>query len=529
MMRRPAAKRSKPRSAQHKAFPAPTKGWIANENLAVSTPLGASVMDNWFPMATTVRIRRGSAKWAVIDGLPDVRSLFTYREGTIEQVFAATDTDIYDATSPAPGDPPSVGLAQRVMSGMTNGNWIAVQFQTSGGTFLRLVNGADVPLVYDGSSFLTTPAITGAMPESLNFVWQHKNRLWFIEKNSLNAWYLPVDSIGGAAVKFPLGGVFVLGGRLIAGATWSLDDGGGLSASCAFFTSEGEVAIYSGSNPADAADWQLKGVYRMGKPLGPEAMMRAGGDLVIATDIGFIPLSQCLSRDVAALAPIAVSYPIEKAWNDAVARRASGGNWVVEVWPTEQMALVCPPVVAGVDNEVFAVNLRTGAWARFTGFDVLCMVQFANVVMYGGSDGRIVQIETTGQDEGEPYTGTLVPLFDGMKTPASPKVPVQARATLLSYWTPGENVSVAFDYVMSIPPVPNPTVTPANSVWGTSIWGSGIWDVSLTKQTFAQWRSVGGQGYALAPVVQVSSGNAQPLDAELVQIDVVLEVGDIVS
>lgn len=49
-------------------------------------------------------------------------------------------------------------------------------------------------------------------PEDLNYVWVYKNRLFFVEKDSLNAWYLPVDSIGGAAEKFPLGGVFTRGG-----------------------------------------------------------------------------------------------------------------------------------------------------------------------------------------------------------------------------------------------------------------------------------------------------------------------------
>ncbi len=529
-MRRAVSKRSKPRTARDKSFPAPTKGWIANENLAVSTPLGASVLDNWFPTATTVRFRRGSETWGEIaSGTVTPRALFTYRTGTVEKLFVATDDEIYEATSPVPGTPPGIGVDQRVMAGLTNGQWIVVQFQTAGGTFLRMVNGADTPLIYDGSAFGTAPAITSAVPEDLAFVWQHKNRLWFVEKDTLNAWYLPVDSIGGAAVKFPLGAVFALGGRLIAGATWSLDEGSGLSASCAFFTSEGEVAIYSGSNPADAADWQLKGVYRMGKPLGPEAMMRAGGDVVIATDIGFIPLSQCISRDVAALAPVAVSYPIEKAWNEAVARRSTGGNWVVEVWPTEQMALICPPVVAGIQNEVFAVNLRTGAWARFTGFDVLCMTQFRNLVMYGGANGRIVQIETTGMDEGEPYTGTIAPLYDDLKDPASPKVAMQARATMLAYWQPGEKVSVSFDYVPSLPPSPVPVVAPESSTWGTFTWGVDVWGVSLTKQAYSRWQSVGGQGYALAPVVQVTSGNTLPLDVELVKIDVVTEAGDIVS
>src|SRR6185369_252563 len=271
--------------------------------------------------------------------------------------------------------------------------------------------GIDTPLVYDGSTWSTSPAITGVTPQTLSNVWSYKNRLFFVEKDTQNAWYLSVDTIGGAASKFPLGGVFTRGGALLFGASWSIDSGGGLSEQCVFVSTEGEVAVYQGSNPGDAANWSKVGVYRIGKPRGPKAFIRAGGDLVIATDIGFVPLSVAVQRDIAALSPSAISYSIEEAWNDAVRDRSSS-NWHCEVWPTKQMVLVVLPTPASTQAQMFVANARTGAWALFTGWQGTCVALFGDRLFFGSTGGRIVECEVTGTDQGAPYTATVVPLFD---------------------------------------------------------------------------------------------------------------------
>src|SRR5690606_4814396 len=95
--------------------------------------------------------------------------------------------------------------------------------------------------------------------------------IWFVQKDSLDVWYLPVDSISGELTLLPLGGVFGKGGNLVFGATWSQDVGDGLNALNAFVSSEGEAAVYQGSNPGDAADWGIVGVYQTGKPMGAKA------------------------------------------------------------------------------------------------------------------------------------------------------------------------------------------------------------------------------------------------------------------
>lgn len=632
-MRTPAAK-VKPRIAKTASFPAPVGGWIKNENLAAPDARrpdgtkvnGAAMLENWFPTATGIRMRGGSAMHSVVgDGLLPVTALFTYVNGNNKSLFAATETDIYDVTASSEtlfltdddgafitdddDNTITLGSVASVDVGpFTGGDWSAVQFATDGGVFLDLVNGLDDKLVYDGTTFypingealnalaydaqtanftvgdtltggtsgatativkvvdagatgtiwirtvtggpfqdneaitdggggaatvngtitVLQGALTGVETSALSQNWVYKQRIFYIQKDSLTAWYLAADSISGTAVELPLGSVFTLGGSLLFGSSWSLETGAsGLSVQCVFVTTEGEAAVYQGDDPSTAATWSLVGVYRLGKPLGPNSFIRAGGDIVVATDIGMVPLSVAVQRDYAALSPSAISYPIETAWNDAVAQRT--GNWKCEVWPTKQMMLIGIPSVAGLPSEVFVANTRTGAWAPFTGWDVNCLAAFDSRLFFGSTDGRIMEAEKTGSDDGTPYTSTCIPLFETLKTPASLKVGMMARAMIRAPQQVDVRLSFQRDYAINLPPVPDDITTTGSDLWGTAVWGSSKWGTAQTQQTFQQWKSMPGSGYAVAPAVQITSGNLTAPNVELVQTDMTYDLADIVS
>ena len=57
---------------------------------------------------------------------------------------------------------------------------------------------------------------------SLTYVCKYQNRLFFIEKNSMNAWYLPLNAVGGLLSLIPLSGATSRGGHLVFCAVWSL-------------------------------------------------------------------------------------------------------------------------------------------------------------------------------------------------------------------------------------------------------------------------------------------------------------------
>jgi hypothetical protein len=402
----------------------------------------------------------------------------------------------------------------------------------SAGTFVdnETITSSTGSATVNGVATAYYTGITGVDTTNLDYVWIYKGRVFFVQKDSMNAWYLGIDSIGGVADFFPLGGEFQLGGKLLFGASWSLDSSGsgGLSEQCVFISDQGEVVVYQGLSPDEASTWSKVGTYRIGKPLGRNAWFRAGGDIIIATDLGDIPLSQAIRRDIAALAPAAVSFPIETEWNEAVELRRSA-EWHQIIWPEGQMVLVALPTVNQQPAEMFVANARTGAWAKFTNWSGTCFEVFNGRLFFGSQDGKVIEANVTGLDQGETYTGVYVPLFDDFGSPASRKIPHIARAVTRGPRDINPKLSVMEDYVIDMPTPPAASAVQSGSEWGVGIWGQAVWGQSQSLKVQQNWTSVGGYFYAGAPSFQVTSGALITLDCEIIRLELTYESADIVS
>lgn len=638
-MRFPTQKQ-KPRRAKVTSFAAPTGGLVSNRNLAMSRgpdmPPGAAVLENMFPTATGVVVRRGSVRWATLDEQVPVKSLFTYISGAQRELFCANSNGIWNITSvPSPyswalgtgvdeeaiSPDPASELAfgsisvngLDVLTGVTDGDWSVVQFATAGGEFLVGVNGVDDGFLYDGADFyplvaggiegldfdaetaaftvgetltggtsgataeivkvisdgsagtlwlktvaggpfqndetitdgatgsatadgantvlssgITFPSGSSLTTADLSYVWVYKQRVWFIEKDSLNAWYLPVDQVGGELTLWPMGGVFVRGGNLLWGHSWSLDSGGsgGLSEQCAFCTTEGEVAAYQGLSPEPDQGWSKVGVYRIGRPMGKKAMLRAGGDLVIATTVGLISLAMASRHDYAALGQNAVSYDIEDDWADAIRDRGIV-DWRCQVWADGQMVLVAPPVQDGKIPYIFVANANTGKWAKFTGWDVSSIEAFDGRLFFGTSTGTVCQGWAGGADEGAPFIGRALPLFENLNEPAGVKIMKMARAVVRSAYPIEAQVSGHVNYRPNFPPAPSVSDQITGNEWENAVWDVAVWDSDQTEVVAGNWVSVGGSGHDVSVGVQFTSGGLAPVDAELIRIDMTYTTGGV--
>ncbi len=495
-------------------LPAPTNGWYVGQNLASAPPATAFRMDNFFPAQDTVRMRRGSIAHAT--GLTnDVPFLAVYDNAGTTAMFAANGTGLYDVTSAG-----AVGAAE--VSGLTSTDWSYVQFTTSGGTFLRLFNGADTPLVYDGATWGTTPAITGATPAALNNVWAYRNRLYMVENGSMSAWYLPVDSIGGAATEFPLGGVFTLGGKLLCGASWAANLNAKSDELCVFITSAGEVAVYSGSYPGDTA-WTIQGVYRIGRPLGKNCLLKAGGDLAIMTEDGIVPMSKVVSLDRVALNNEALTQPIAPAWRTAVTSRANLSGWSLTLWPLEQMAIVNLPQSDANDRTQFIANARSGAWCRYIGWDAKSFAVLNNRLYFGTSDGRVMRGETGGQDDGTSYHVDLVWSFNDFKAGPNRKQVKAIRPLYRVSYDVSPRFLIVKDYDPDLPAPPAAVTASGQALWDVAIWDQATWPGVSQRGT---WRGINGFGSTIAPVVQISVNSTDDPEFSIQQMDIIYEVGE---
>lgn len=506
-----------------KMFPAPTKGWIKSGPLAKPTAGGAELMDNYFPTTQSLRLRKGSIKHATIDAA--VTHLTIYDAGGASKMFAADASKIYNVTTPAN---PDVAVTAAV-TGQTSGDYCSFQVATSGGEFLLMFNGSDLHQVYDGSSFAqNSPAISGVSSDDVSHGWKWKSFVWLIEQQTMDAWYLPTGAIGGTATVFPLGGVFQNGGALLFGATWSQDSGDGLDDYCLFFTTEGEVAVYQGTNPASLSDFSLVGVYRIGKPVHKNAWFRSGGDILVTTDDGIVPISSAVNLDRTGLSMAAITFPIEEAWRLVIDERSGTAvPFTSALWHAETMLIIGLPTFGALEPVAFVMNSRTGAWCRYVGWNIRCSVIFEDKFYFGTPAGTIVQGEISGADQGAPYTGSVIPLMDSFGS-AVEKNAIAARVVARANYTFTPQLFACSDYQ-----VDTPTPLAADSDGDENTWDNGVWDESTwgaitdRKASLSEWQDVAATGHALAPGLQITTGRVASPDIEIIALHLQFETGQV--
>lgn len=504
-----------------KTFPAPIRGLVLSENLAAPGPGGAVKLQNWRPTPTGLALRGGARRHATIGDGDPVTALLSYSSDT-RKLFAANETDIYEVTAPVS---PTVSPSAAV-TGQTGGEYSFTHMTTAGGAFMVVVNGTDAVLNFDGSSW-TTPTINNVTSADLSHVWLFKNRLFFVEGGTQDAWYLATDAIAGDASQLSLAGVFQRGGYLLFGGTWSLDAGDGIDDKCVFVSTNGEVVVYQGSDPSDPEMWAMVGRYEIGRPLGKNAWMRAGGDLLIATEEGAVAISAAIQKDRAALALASVSRNISPEWStDAAARTLP---WGIAKWDAKKIAIVAIPAVTGQDRYCRVVHLETGAWSTYTGWDAYSIVEHGGQVYFGTSDGKVMLAEAGGSDDGAPYVCTAVHSFDNFGAGGMTKQIKMARASFRATQPFTPKVSASINYTIDLPSAPDVySETDTADAWDSGVWDVAVWNSTVDRFISSRWVSVNAIGFSAAVQIQVTCGSVTTPDAELISTDVVFQVGGLV-
>lgn len=528
----PAARPGGRRQPKHKPFLAPVRGWISATNLAAAPDGSALVLENWLPTTTGIKMRGGSAKHGTASTVAPLESLMAYIGTSSRQMFGAAGGDILDMTSPADPDV----APTPVVAGQASNYYSHINFTNPAGTnYLYCANGTDEVQTYDGAAWAslvsgTDPGeLNGLASDTVDHLNVYKNRIWLTNK-TMTAYYLPTDSIAGTVGDVPLAGVFRNGGYILFSATWSVDAGNGPNEFIVFASTEGEYAIYQG-DPADANTWGIVGLYDASPPLGKNAFIRVGGDLLVLTEIGLIPMSLIKNKDPAALALASISRNIQPDWQkEASARRTM--PWEIVKWTSRNIAYVTCPVTS--DESVtppicFAVNLETGAWSKITGWNTRCIVLHDDAVYFGRNDGSLLQADIGGYDEGELIYYAYVGHMDHLGAIGAYKSVTQVRAIFRTLGAFNPALSVTTDYTVELPPYPAAFTPEASSLWDVGLWDQAKWDSGVTFYTVTTgWVSVGRDGFAHAPIILVTSGSAAAPSAELVAFDTLCNPGGLV-
>lgn len=486
-----------------RSIPAPYGGWNATGNLSNMPATDAVLMDNIFPDISDVGLRLGRADWATGFASP-VKRLMAYESSTSAKQFASTTTGVYDVTA--------AGAIGAAAFACTSGEWSSVNFQNSGGSFLTMVNGSDSMRLYDGATWTaitgaSTPAITGVTTSTLAYVALHKRRLWFAQNNSMNLWYLAVDAIAGAATVFPVGALFAKGGKVVAIQSWTIDGGNGPDDYFAILTSKGEMAVYSGTDPANATTWSLVGVYYVGAPVGNRPFAKLGGDLLILTRTGIFPASTFMQSTVVDRTK-AVNLKIQGAFLDYIDTYGANLGWEMTVYPPANALIVNVPTAVGVYSIQLVMNLTTKAWCRFTNWDASAFV-IANEKLFYAGTSKTYQAWTGNSDSGIAITGETIQAYNSFRFPTQsqvgmvrPHLSLTGSATVL--------YSIDTDFRM----IGDPTLISYAGANGIGFWDSGVWDTSLwggeNQILKPTWFSVTSElGYLHAFRLKIISSNSR--------------------
>lgn len=472
---------------------APVKGWTSESSPVNAEEGTALILENWFPEAEGIRLRRGYTEHAT--GMTGaVETVLVYTSASDSKMFACNGGNIYDVTTDGP-----VGAAD--VSSLTNDRWQFVMFATVSAPYLVTCNGADSVRNYNGSAW-STPSITGVTSSTLVHVTSHKNRIWFTQVNSTDLWYLDVNSISGAATKFGVGGLFKRGGYVMACGTWSVDSGTGMDDLFVVWSSEGEVAIYQGTDPSSSTTWSLVGVFTTGKPIGRRCMFPVGGDLALITEDGVLPISGLMKADRAVASEKALTSKIRQAYSDAVTRSRDAFGWQFISHPISNMALLNVPASGSFPVYQFALNTITGAWARFSGMDAYCFASFDNGLYFGG-DGTVFRADYGGTDNGETISAICLPAYMHLSARGKLKHVLMVQPLYTTdVIAPSPDIQTAINYEMPVTVSSGDVATGGFFTWDVSEWdGPDIWFGYTVNY---DWVSPGNLGSVISPYTTIT-------------------------
>lgn len=349
-----------------------------------------------------------------------------------------------------------------------------------------------------------------------------KNRLYFVEKDTLNAWYLPVDAISGELKPLYFGGVATQGGKLMAMGTWTLDAGQGADDYAVWATSMGEVIVYNGTDPNSVDNWLLKGVWQFGYVFSHRCFYKYGGDLLMLNQDGLVPLTGSLQSsrlDPRVFLTDKIFYEISQQ----VQFNSERPGWQILYYAKPNMLIVNIPDANGTKQ--FVMHNISKAWASFEGIDASCWDLKYDKCYFGG-DGFVGQFWESGSDDGELISATCQQAYSYFDMPGQQKRFTMVRPTFfIDAGVPAYYAAINVDfntinYLGNV--VFNPDFT-SIGIWDTAIWDQSVWGGGFTS--YQAWNGVQGIGYAAGANISLISKDEE---IRWTSTDYVMEAGSVI-
>jgi hypothetical protein len=518
----------------------PMKGLNARDPFAVMGPEFAISLTNVIMEPYGARTRKGYVEWAAnIPGAGPVPTVMSYYPASASapavvrklrtadpirmmfaasalprtglsapagKLFACRDGAVYDVTAGGVGP----WTAETGVGDAAKGDWYTwLNFQNVAGSFLVATNDDGGYWIYNGTTW-TEPMmgtgvgqIDGIDPNVFDYVMVFKKRLWFVEKDSTSAWYLPVSSLTGLAKEFNFGEQFKKGGKLVALVNWTVDGGEGIDDYLVAVSSQGDVVIYKGTDPDTVETFAMHGVWYVGPlPVGKRQIEVTGADVNILSQFGAVPLSQLVSATtIGQLEQKRLTYLIAPLVARLMRDYGHLKGWQIRTLAKEELVVIgVPSDSPEFGGEFFALKLTNDAWSLLKETRYMSFVNVDSAVFAGTLDGRVVRAFEGELDNaippsvpGVPISCQVTPAYQALGAPGVHKTFLLVRPIFVTTLTPTLTVQMMADYgppkpivVPTLPPIDNP-------LWDEGIWDEARW--SGIQSPIKKWLGIHGVGF----------------------------------
>lgn len=513
-------------------FAAPIGGLNTKDAIAAMPETDAQIMDNMFPQPTWVEIRGGKRLQATFTGNGETLMPWVGILSSTPQLFAAVNNggtrNIYRVDNTGGG-----GVGSPVVTGLTSTNFDYNQFGTGGGEFLVALNGQDSPYIYDGTTWQPVTASStpyawtgGPSPlTSLSQVAVYKSRLWFVQKGTMNVYYLPQNQIGGAMTLLNMGALFKLGGYLSAIITVSVDNSAGTNDYIAFVSSQGEIVQFQGYDPASVTTWSEAAHYRVGAPIGTgrACWQKLGMDAAIICQDGLILLSEAMLTDRSQIKET-LSDKVRYGINQASALYGTNVGWQVQLYPPgNKILLNVPSNNSRTASYQFVMNTLSGAWCTWGQYssplNAAAFENFNNQLYFTGPGG-VWQADTGQDDAGLPINWSCFCAFNYFGSKTDNKRFTQCKPYFQTSGALSISMQINVDFNMSQPFGTVPISTAQSAIWNVSPWNTTYWGDA--QQVTAPWIGLAGDGFCGALYLR---GSTQGVTAKWMATTVQWEEG----
>jgi len=370
--------------------------------------------------------------------------------------------------------------------------------RSADGTYVETITagaGTDINIVADAAfAGAVDTIVVGITSEDLIQPVTHKGRVYYVKKDSSSFFYAAASSYAGELGEVDLSLNTTTGGDLLYMVSWTRDSGAGVDDMAVFVMSTGELLVYSGSDPANAADWALLGSFQTGAPLGRRAYMAAGGDVILMTVDGYVPLSSVITEG-RYTEQSNYSFKIDPAVKSAAQAYQDNFGWELAFWPEGSLVVANVPI-SGSQSVQHVRNTTKGAWCKFEGVNASTWAVYDGKLYYGSPDTFVYELSGV-SDQGAFISYESLQAFNYF---GAPELKKQATAVMpitnSAYPKYIDSRFMVDQNVVSLPTYTAPPEPPASD-WDVGEWDAAEWTVSTPGSKTAR-RNVTGRGYSLA-------------------------------